>query len=336
MHGQPGASRRQRRREPRGGTSLLRVQEQRDRGHGGRSSEGAGWATLLRVTQPRRNANPNLDPATVEHFGQEWSRFTQQKTGWGDHQLSSAFEEYFAPLPRDVLHRHALVGDLGAGSGRWAAFVAPMVARLYVVEPSRAAMAVARNTLADHPNIVYVDEPIGGPSLRNESLDVAYSLGVIHHIPDPVRALKDVRATLKPGGLFLGYLYYALDNRPRWYRALWRFTDRLRFTVSGLPERYKRIMTDIAATFVYWPLARAARLLETVGLRTSMIPLNQYAHKTYYVMRNDALDRFGTPLEQRFTRAQIAEMLHDAGFDVSTLVFSDHEPFWCFSVANPG
>lgn len=276
----------------------------------------------------------NVDPATVKHFGQEWSRF-RHDGGWSHGpQLKRVFEAYFDPLPASALNNNTVVGDFGAGSGRWARFVAPQVKQLYVLEPSTSAMSVARSNLADQPNVTFIEETIGGPSMPRGELDVAYSLGVIHHIPDSLRALRHVRASLKPCGLFLGYLYYALDNRPSWYRALWRLSDHVRSIVSRLPERRKRFVTDIVAAVIYWPLARMARLIEIIGGRSTLIPLRQYADKNFYVMRNDALDRFGTPLEQRFSRVQITKMLSDAGFDVSTLVFSDREPFWCFSVAN--
>ena len=50
------------------------------------------------------------------------------------------------------------------------------------------------------------------------------------------------------------------------------------------------------------------------------------------MLANDALDRFGTTLEQRFSKAEITEMLRAADFDISTLRFSDTEPYWTFSV----
>ena len=50
------------------------------------------------------------------------------------------------------------------------------------------------------------------------------------------------------------------------------------------------------------------------------------------MLQNDALDRFGTRLEQRFSKKDIAEMLKAAEFDISTLKFSEVEPFWTFSV----
>ena len=50
------------------------------------------------------------------------------------------------------------------------------------------------------------------------------------------------------------------------------------------------------------------------------------------MLANDALDRFGTSLEQRFSKAEITEMLVAANFDLTTLKFSEIEPFWTFVV----
>jgi hypothetical protein len=50
------------------------------------------------------------------------------------------------------------------------------------------------------------------------------------------------------------------------------------------------------------------------------------------MLQNDALDRFGTRLEQRFTKKDIEKMLSVAKFDLSTLKFSAVEPYWTFIV----
>ena len=52
----------------------------------------------------------------------------------------------------------------------------------------------------------------------------------------------------------------------------------------------------------------------------------------FVMLANDALDRFGTSLEQRFSKAGITEMLRAVDFDLTTLKFSDTEPVWTFSV----
>jgi hypothetical protein len=68
------------------------------------------------------------------------------------------------------------------------------------------------------------------------------------------------------------------------------------------------------------------------GVNTSNIPLHYYADMQFVMLANDTLDRFGTWLEQRFSEAEIIEMSRLANFDISTLKFSDIEPFWIFSV----
>jgi hypothetical protein len=83
---------------------------------------------------------------------------------------------------------------------------------------------------------------------------------------------------------------------------------------------------------VYWPLARLSKLLSKIGISISNIPLHHYAEMPFVMLANDALDRFGTSLEQRFNKNEIVEMLEKADFDLSTLIFSKEEPFWTFAV----
>ena len=47
----------------------------------------------------------------------------------------------------------------------------------------------------------------------------------------------------------------------------------------------------------------------------------------FYSLRTDALDRFGTKLEQRFTKSEIEEMMIKSG--LSMIKFSKHAPFYC-------
>ena len=56
------------------------------------------------------------------------------------------------------------------------------------------------------------------------------------------------------------------------------------------------------------------------------IPLSYYTNKSFNVIRNDALDRFGTPLEQRFSKVQIESMMKKAG--LREIKFSANQPYW--------
>ena len=128
------------------------------------------------------------------------------------------------------------------------------------------------------------------------------------------------------GAPFLVYLYYDFDNRPRWFRLLWTLTEGPRWLIARMPFLLRRILTDVVALTIYWPLARLAALVQRLGYDVSNMPLSAYRDRSFYSMRTDALDRFGTRLEQRFTRAEIKQMMETAG--LRDVEFSDLEPFW--------
>jgi hypothetical protein len=131
---------------------------------------------------------------------------------------------------------------------------------------------------------------------------------------------------LKPGAPFLTYLYYSFDNRPRWFRGVWAVSEPVRSAISRLPFPARRAVTTIIAAGVYFPLARLARLLERGGRRVETLPLSAYRDNSFYTMRTDALDRFGTRLEQRFSRAQIRQMMERSG--LTDIRFSERTPYW--------
>ena len=163
-------------------------------------------------------------------------------------------------------------------------------------------------------------------ALKNESQDFGYSLGVLHHIPDTKLALKSCSMKLKKGAPFLLYLYYRFDNRPKSYQLLWKLSDIARNLISRLPFAIKLFISQLIAVLIYLPLARGALFLEKLGLDVSNFPLSWYRSEPFYILSTDTLDRFGTRLEQRFTKDEISKMLIDSGFE--RIEFSDREPFW--------
>jgi ubiquinone/menaquinone biosynthesis C-methylase UbiE len=266
----------------------------------------------------------NLDAKTVEGFGDEWSRFDQ--TGMSDGDTKRIFDSYFSVFPWADLPKNAVGFDLGCGSGRWAKLVAPHVGKLHCIDPS-AAIEVARKNLRTLANCEFHQTGVDDMPVSEQTMDFGYSLGVLHHIPDTCAALSVCASKLKPGAPFLLYLYYAFDNRPVWFRVLWQVSDRIRRVVSRMPHNLRYAVSQIIATLAYWPLARFAQLAENLGVNVKNFPLASYRHCKFYVMRTDALDRFGTRLEQRFTRLEIKKMMEYAGLD--HIIFSEEAPFWC-------
>jgi ubiquinone/menaquinone biosynthesis C-methylase UbiE len=276
----------------------------------------------------RATANNNVDPAVARGFGEEWSTFRQDEDHLSAQQRREIFDDYFRIFPWATLPSGGGTGiDVGCGTGRWSMLVAPRIAHLHLLDASPQALAVARENLKSAGNVSFHAASVAAIPLPDASLDFAYSLGVLHHVPDTQAAIEAIAAKLKPGAPFLVYLYYALDNRPAWYRALWRLSNLGRLVISRLPHVLRYIVSQVIAALVYWPLARLATLMSRLGRSPRGLPLSYYADKSFYVMRTDAYDRFCTRLEKRFTRPQIETMLTRAGF--VDIRFSDREPFWC-------
>jgi SAM-dependent methyltransferase len=269
----------------------------------------------------------NVDPDVASGFGHEWSTFRQDENELSQTDRQEIFKSYFSIFPWNELPLDAVGIDVGCGSGRWSVMVAPRVGHLHLLDASADALAVARKNLADAKNVSFHLASVDKIPLDDASVDFAFSLGVLHHVPDTAAGIGSVAAKLKPGAPFLIYLYYALDNRPWWYRAIWRLSDLLRTLISRRSPRTKYLVSQIIAVAIYWPIARFAALVERAGCSTSAIPLESYRHRELYVMRTDAYDRFCTKLERRFTRRQIEAMLVEAGF--GQISFSDSVPYWC-------
>jgi SAM-dependent methyltransferase len=268
----------------------------------------------------------NTDPATVEGFDREWTAFPQSEADLTDADRRAMFDSYFAIFPWDLLPPQSIGADIGCGSGRWAMLTARRVGHLHAVDAGAAALSVARSNLAGFDNVSFHLASVSALPFEDGTLDFAYALGVLHHVPETAQAVRDVAAKLKAGAPFLVYLYYAFDNRSAAYRALWRLSNVVRLVLCRAPYPVQITATTVIAYLVYWPIARTAALLDKIGLLPRSWPLKYYRHRALYVMRTDAFDRFCTRLEQRFTRAQISDMLRAAGFD--SIWFSETEPHW--------
>ena len=267
----------------------------------------------------------NIDKSVVAGFGDEWTRFDQSTLPKEEQQ--KIFDAYFSVFPWKDLPVNAVGFDAGCGSGRWAELCAPRCGKLNIIDASEEALAVARKKLHGFPNISIFHASVEEIPLEDGSQDFGYSLGVLHHVPDTKSAIRACVKKLKLNAPFLVYLYYRFDNRPLWFRLIWQVSDVIRSGVSRMPHFLRYFISQVFAGVIYWPLARLSLLFEKLGVSVSNLPLSSYRDKSFYTMRTDALDRFGTRLEQRFTRAEIQNMMVGAG--LKNVTFNEGWPFWC-------
>jgi 2-polyprenyl-3-methyl-5-hydroxy-6-metoxy-1,4-benzoquinol methylase len=265
----------------------------------------------------------NFDKKTVKSFGDEWTHFDQ--SGMNNKEAYKIFKSYFSIFPFDKLSKSAEGFDMGCGSGRWAKFVAPKVGLLHCVDPS-IAIKVAQKNLKKFKNINYHKKSLDKSGLKEKSQDFGYSLGVLHHVPNTKLAINSCVKLLKPGAPFLLYIYYSFDNRTTWFKFIWMISNLLRLVINRLPKFFNFLICDIIAIFIYYPIARFILLMKKIGIDFKNFPLYSYHSRSFYVIRTDSRDRFGTPLEKRFTKKEIYKMMQKSGLE--KIKFKNSTPFW--------
>lgn len=259
----------------------------------------------------------------VAGFDFEWARFAAVGTA----DLRAISERYFVQVPPELFGSSKIALDAGCGAGRWAYEVARRGARVIALDLGISVELARRNT-SGAANVACVQADVRRLPIRAGSLDWAYSLGVLHHIEDPRPAVAELCRVVRPRGLVLLYLYYALDGRGPAYRAVFRAVDLLRRAVSRAPRPCVLVVASATALLVYFPLARLSALVERLGLHgaSAALPLSFYRDLPLRVMLNDSLDRFGTRIENRYRRGEIVDLMRGAG--LSDVAISDAPPYW--------
>jgi len=266
----------------------------------------------------------NLDQKTVESFGEEWTKFSS----FDKDEIERMGNEYFDLLAATSVNKDSYVLDVGCGTGRWSYYLSPKVKFVEAIDPSDAVFSAVQLT-SGKPNIRVTKAGVSSIPFDDATFDFIFSLGVLHHIPDTTGAIKRIFQKLKPGGYFLVYLYYNLDNRGKTYKIIFQLSNMIRKMISKMPKGLKHFLAELIAFIIYMPFVFLARFFKILFPKKNFykkIPLSYYHNKSLTIIRNDALDRFGTPLEKRFSRVEIENMLREAGF--TNIVFSEGTPFW--------
>ena len=138
--------------------------------------------------------NKKLEDEVINDFGNEWTLYDQDFIKINEKK--EIFDDYFYNFPFKLINKDSVGFDIGCGTGRWAFFFAPKVKKIYCIEPSNA-INVAKSNLSKFNNVVFLKEKISELSLKKNSMDFGYSLGVLHHINDTENALKIIVSKLK-------------------------------------------------------------------------------------------------------------------------------------------
>lgn len=303
---------------------------------------GAGWLKVRGATYPvvddvvvlldPSEYPPSLKPGTRGEpppdfaagtavqfsFSAEWRRFPDILP---EHERE--FAQYFDLVDLDRL-RDSRVCDLGCGIGRWSYFLRDRCRELVLVDFSDA-IFVARRNLRDTPRALFFMADIMRLPFRPGFADFALCLGVLHHLP--MNALDAARRLRWCAPELLVYLYYALDNRPAYFRAALAAVTAARRAFCRIRSPAVRELVTWSVTLgVYLPLIALGHALRPLGGERHVPLYEAYAGKSLLRIQQDVYDHLFTPMEQRFTKAEILG-LRDTFREV---IVSDGFPYWHF------
>lgn len=243
-------------------------------------------------------------------FGDEWQRFPELERVHED-----IFRWYFEGGD-DIAWPELQVLDAGCGMGRWLHFARQKGARVVGMDVSAAVeVAAAREGLGAD----FVQADLRRPPFAPESFDLVYSLGVVHHLADPVAAVRTLAGLVKPGGGLRLYVYRSLAEESAARRALLAMVTGVRTLTTRLPppalHGFAWAVAAVASAAFIAP-RRALRGTSLGDRLTRGLPLVQYTDVPFRMLVAEQFDRFGAPLEGRYTRDEVEAWLRGAGLDV--------------------
>ena len=259
---------------------------------------------LMRVRDG--SADQSLRARTYASFGFEWQRFSSQLSSYRDN-----FAWYREPLG-DVSLAGQSVLDAGCGMGRHTHQFLKEGARVLALDASSAIDVAARNNPSE--SALFVQGDILSLPVRPQSFDLVCCLGVLHHLENTGEALRQLVKAARPGGRLLLYLYHDPAESSRLRGFLIGIVAALRQLTTRLPMRVLHPVAAVIAALLYVTYVGPMKVLARLGLdAVRNWPLGQYVDYPFRVLWNDQFDRFSAPLEKRYRRAAVEDMLAQAG-----------------------
>jgi SAM-dependent methyltransferase/uncharacterized protein YbaR (Trm112 family) len=145
-------------------------------------------------------------------FGRQWNRYDVAR----DEEDESTFRVKTGVLPRDLAGK--LVLDAGCGGGRYARVAGSHGARVVAADLS-SAVAKAALLCASLSDVLVIQADLLDLPLAEGAFDLVYSIGVLHHTPDPRRAFHEIARRVKRGGRLAVWLYRRNTPLQEWVNS---------------------------------------------------------------------------------------------------------------------
>ena len=224
-----------------------------------------------------------------QSFGLEWTKFSSMQD-----QYRQNFLNYVTPV-KPGFFKNKLILDLGCGMGRHTFWAAKFGAKhVFGIDNSDAVNAAYVNC-RDLPNATIIQADIYHLPFK-QVFDWSFSIGVLHHLPDPQAGFNALVRTVKPGGLVSVWVYGKRDN----------------FSNVYIYETVRRLTTRLPLKLILaisYPLGLIVHLIN----KLSLPGFAYYRQFPLIVKINDVFDVLTAPRSRYYLKEQIVDWFKSAG-----------------------
>jgi uncharacterized protein YbaR (Trm112 family)/SAM-dependent methyltransferase len=259
--------------------------------------------------------------ANQSNYGYEWKAFSHEYKGW-----EHVYKNYYITEDDDFFE--SKIGlDAGCGMGRYTMVSASKGAEMVGLDLSNAievSYAKSRNI----PTFHAIQADIYNLPFRDNYFDFAQSLGVIHITPDPERALLSIKKTIRPEGKFFIYVYPNFKDENSLKYFLLKIIKQVRKLTVKLPSNILYWLLypilPLILFFFYFPTCLLWHIPRLRKLST-IFPYNyeQFRGRRFRDFHMNLFDRFGNPVERRYSREEMEQWMNKANFKEYSLRFKD-------------
>ncbi|MEO8212155.1 MAG: class I SAM-dependent methyltransferase [Myxococcales bacterium] len=251
----------------------------------------------------------NVDPVKTEtaaRFAEEWTRWTDLR-----HYYEKQFLAWVAPIGRDDFAGQ-IVFEGGCGKGRHTDLVARFGAKAIVSMDLGESAFVAFQNTRHLPNAHIILGDLTNPPVK-PVFDLAFSVGVLHHMPHPEVGARSVAGVVRDGGRLV-YWVYGLENN-QW---ITRFVDPVRRTVtSKIPYRALRTLSAVPAAAIFAAIKLFYRPGPD-GKGPARLPYGEYFSSMYDFPYDEleliVFDQLVTPVAYYLAKGEVEGWFAGGGF----------------------
>jgi len=260
---------------------------------------------VRRANHPAKRFNI-LVSKTQESFGYQWTTFSEMVCDFREN-----FWNYLYPATSDSF-KGRLGLDVGCGFGRHIYHAASCGAEMVGVDISRAIDATYQNT-KQFPNVHLVQADIYALPFAAGTFDFVYSIGVLHHLPDPENGVRAIASLLRPSGALYLWLYSSTRRISNFLLEVVRLlTTRLPHpVVNGLS--FLGALVDRYAFILPYQVLRRVPLMGGMFGRMTPPRIRMYSHYPFQVLHADWFDRLAAPIRYYYSEPEVRGLLQRAG-----------------------